>query len=255
MRENIPYIHNYCDRWCERCTFTSRCAVYEMEASYSEGEKDMHNEAFWNRLSENFKTSMQMLIEGGKKHGFDFDKIPEEEMKQAALEMEEVDALTDADPLIRMVDEYTDKMHCLLDDTEYWKSIAGAYVVKTELEIGDPEDTITELQTLTDCREVISWDHFFINAKFRRAVSGRLESWFDASDLQSDSNGSAKIAMIGVERSLQALAAIYEYTKDEDRLLPLLSLLTQIEKMAKDKFPRAIDFVRPGFDTEAVTYV
>ena len=27
----IPSIHNYCDRWCERCPFTSRCRAYAME--------------------------------------------------------------------------------------------------------------------------------------------------------------------------------------------------------------------------------
>jgi len=25
----ISGIYNYCDRWCERCNFTSRCLVYE----------------------------------------------------------------------------------------------------------------------------------------------------------------------------------------------------------------------------------
>ena len=30
----IPGIYNYCDRWCERCPFTSRCMVYAM------GEED-----------------------------------------------------------------------------------------------------------------------------------------------------------------------------------------------------------------------
>jgi len=28
----IPGIYNYCDRWCERCPFTSRCLTYAMEA-------------------------------------------------------------------------------------------------------------------------------------------------------------------------------------------------------------------------------
>jgi len=26
----IPGIYNYCDRWCERCAFTSRCMNYAM---------------------------------------------------------------------------------------------------------------------------------------------------------------------------------------------------------------------------------
>jgi len=34
MAENpdlIPGIYNYCDRWCERCTFTSRCLTFLTE--------------------------------------------------------------------------------------------------------------------------------------------------------------------------------------------------------------------------------
>jgi len=27
----ISGIHNYCDRWCERCHFTERCEVYAAE--------------------------------------------------------------------------------------------------------------------------------------------------------------------------------------------------------------------------------
>ena len=39
----IPLIHNYCDKWCERCTMTSRCAVYEIERE--EGEiPPLHND-------------------------------------------------------------------------------------------------------------------------------------------------------------------------------------------------------------------
>ncbi len=27
----IPGIHNYCDRWCERCPFSSRCRAFAIE--------------------------------------------------------------------------------------------------------------------------------------------------------------------------------------------------------------------------------
>lgn len=42
MAENpdfIPGIYNYCDRWCERCAFTSRCLTYAalQESSFPPG--------------------------------------------------------------------------------------------------------------------------------------------------------------------------------------------------------------------------
>jgi hypothetical protein len=45
----IEGIYNYCDRWCERCPFTSRCLVYAQEHADADGPEanDINNEAFW----------------------------------------------------------------------------------------------------------------------------------------------------------------------------------------------------------------
>ena len=32
----IPGIYTYCDRWCERCAFTSRCLQFRLEAEERE---------------------------------------------------------------------------------------------------------------------------------------------------------------------------------------------------------------------------
>ena len=44
----IDGIYNYCDRWCERCPFTSRCLVYATEADeeVSLKEQDVANASF-----------------------------------------------------------------------------------------------------------------------------------------------------------------------------------------------------------------
>jgi hypothetical protein len=53
----IAGIHNYCDRWCERCPFTARCSVYAVEqqsaARKPEGQ-DITNAAFWEHLHSTF---------------------------------------------------------------------------------------------------------------------------------------------------------------------------------------------------------
>lgn len=40
----ISGIHNYCERWCEKCSFTSRCAVYEMEEDYKKQKPEIAND-------------------------------------------------------------------------------------------------------------------------------------------------------------------------------------------------------------------
>jgi len=48
-QNNIPGIYNYCDRWCERCNFTSKCANYSItNEKFSEKEMDLENIIYLN---------------------------------------------------------------------------------------------------------------------------------------------------------------------------------------------------------------
>ncbi len=60
MAEKISGIHNYCDRWCERCAFTSRCEVYRTLEEKDALDLDKDNEKFWETLSQNFSEMMTM---------------------------------------------------------------------------------------------------------------------------------------------------------------------------------------------------
>jgi hypothetical protein len=45
----IPGICNYCDRWCERCLFTSLCMNFARSREYATDPEasDITNEKFW----------------------------------------------------------------------------------------------------------------------------------------------------------------------------------------------------------------
>jgi len=82
---HIPGIHNYCDRWCERCTKTLRCSVYAIEKADTSGPQssDPENEAFWNRLHEIFAVTMEMVQDYAKENNIDLSIPPSlEEMKK-----------------------------------------------------------------------------------------------------------------------------------------------------------------------------
>ena len=76
--ESIPSIHNYCDRWCEHCAFTARCAVFEAEQSVTDEEKDINNEAFWRNLSNMFSETKRMLTEKAEELGIELKPIGKE---------------------------------------------------------------------------------------------------------------------------------------------------------------------------------
>ena len=80
MKEKfIPGIYNYCDRWCERCTFTSRCKNYEDTGKLSPDQLDINNKAFWDNISSNFKEAIRLLHKAAKEHGIDLNSISQED--------------------------------------------------------------------------------------------------------------------------------------------------------------------------------
>ena len=67
-----------------------------------------------------------------------------------------------------------------------------------------------------------------------------------------DADGSAKVALIGIDRSLAAWAALRSHFPDqEDAILDFLLRLARIRRQAEKLFPNARAFVRPGFDENA----
>jgi hypothetical protein len=86
-----------------------------------------------------------------------------------------------------------------------------------------------------------------------RALMGKLSNNNpeDDDDGNRDSDGSAKIAIIAIERSMHAWSALFEILPDkEDDFLKILSMLEKIKSMTLKEFPGARAFIRPGFDED-----
>src|SRR5262245_59438678 len=77
----ISGIYNYCDRWCERCPFTSRCLVYAQELEDADEPpecRDITNEAFWQKLASIFKETRELVEQWAKEAGVDLNAVDEE---------------------------------------------------------------------------------------------------------------------------------------------------------------------------------
>jgi hypothetical protein len=77
---------------------------------------------------------------------------------------------------------------------------------------------------------------------------------YDDHPIQNDWNGSAKIALICIVRSIQAWDLIDCATGDSDAR-HIKELLTQLQQHVEREFPDAWKFVRPGFDAPAASLV
>ena len=249
-KRKIDGIYNYCDRWCERCTFTSQCAVYEGENEIPSEERDLKNEKFWERIGKNFQKAQKMLERAAAESGIDL-KAALQETEKAYVQKEALKKKTRQHPLALLSLEYSEAAR------EWLKTQPGMLErlehLKTGLNLGveSTDGAKRETELIKDSLAVIQWYLLFIHVKLSRAMMGKMSSLEarDEADLQRDSNGSAKVALIAIERSVHAWSALFEILPEqEDSFLKLLSMLERIKALTLTEFPDAEAFVRPGFD-------
>ena len=246
----IAGIYNYCDRWCERCIFTSRCMNYALsEQQFNDPEsRDINNKTFWNKLDEILSITLEMVREKAKEMGIDIDSINYE---TTAEENERIHKTTKEQPYslaameyIRMIDNW------LKSNEENFETKADELASLAEACIPGT-CPYKEVVNINDCFDVIGWYKHQIYVKLCRAASGIIRSETENIDyIQEDADGSAKIAIIGIERSIAAWSSLLEYLPEQGHdIFYLLIILKRLLSIVEAAFPNARAFVRPGFDT------
>ena len=99
---------------------------------------------------------------------------------------------------------------------------------------------------------IVSWDAFLIGGKIHRALDGRDRSAAgelpDEDPVQNDWNGSAKVALISIERSAAAWDVVAAATGDREASR-LAGEMRSFAREVERAFPDAWRFLRPGFDS------
>jgi hypothetical protein len=225
----IDHISAYCDSWCERCAFTSRCSAYAVRIATAMCDGD---------AAAGFELALGPPVnpEGAKHEEVLGDSIvegpTEAEIAQTARESKARRERMDEVPVSKLAWKVTWLSRNWLDThAEHWWASAPI---------------------LGEAIQLARWDCFFITVKIRRALSGRDEylqdNVFDDHSVQNDWNGSAKVALISIVRTTEAWSVIAGISGDPDAAhveVELRRLRDEVERM----FPDAWRFVRPGFDT------
>jgi hypothetical protein len=234
----ISGIYNYCDRWCERCNFTSRCLNYEQlpESSKSDdpAARDLNNANFWEELKEIFNETRQMLEELAAERGIDLKSA---EAEAAVEEHKERRKSARENKLTKMAERYIHKAMEWLDREDENLEQAARF-----------DDA------LQDTLEIIRWYRFMPAVKIAR---GFMRDDFDMEEdpIQNDSNGSVKVALIAIDRSTAAWGRLSSLLPENaGEILPILARLETLRQLTEKAFPNARDFVRPGFD-ESMDYL
>jgi hypothetical protein len=215
----IVGIFNYCDRWCEACAFTSRCRLFadvaEMEASFDPG--------------------LKALVETPP---LESPPPPPPWLEELLQEMDKaIHEPADNQPRERPIPpehvgiERRARGYCMR--TYRWLRVheLGAF--------HDPADP----------RAVIRWFHTVIAVKIHRALHGLANDDPEDRDWPPDYDGSAKVALLGIERSHAAWLelAAQGFVPDADAARFAADLIWLGEALER-VFPNARTFVRPAFD-------
>lgn len=225
----IEGIYNYCDRWCERCTYSSRCLNYsiDQEKFGDVKEKDISNEEFWKGLQEIFSETNEMIRESIREMGGDPDSLPDEEIP---------DIKTEDRFLVKLARKYSEDVRNWFEDPLY---------------VSEKESILLEekRQKIDEIAEVIFWYQHQIEVKFRRAFFDLGLNDSEEKFGRDDSNGSVKVALIGIDRSIGAWGKLLHVLPQREKsILQILYLLERIKDIAEKSFPKARSFIRPGFD-------
>jgi hypothetical protein len=227
----IDFISAYCDRWCERCAYTARCSAYACEVAVA--------------MCGDFRQGLELAV--GRPHpesnepdesvpewrqDLENVEMSEKELEAARVEEAARDARIEATPVSSTAHAYAMLAHRWLE--EHCERLRRN---------ADP--------VLSEALDIVTRDAFFVWVKLRRALDGldrhRRGEEVDDDPVQSDWNGSAKVALTSIHRSEHAWRAIAPATDDEYAGM-LADAARDLQTLALQEFPRAMAFVRPGFD-------
>lgn len=244
--EFIEGIYNYCDRWCERCSMTTRCSLFAIEKETASRELDMSNEAYWEQIGESFKLAIELLYDFAEEQGIDLDTIPEDEeliQKEDAARKAAKNhpAAQKSHTYAFQVGDWFKEKEADIDlKTKEWETISNLGLEKKPME---------EAKDVRNTFEIIKWYQHQIYVKIMRALQGKLNPFGVEDAVQNDANGSAKVALLGISRSMAAWGKLLNhFPESEGSIFSLLVLLEQTKAHLEKAFPQAEDFVRPGFD-------
>jgi len=230
----IPGIYNYCDSRCAKCRFSQRCLSHLARERFEadDSDRDVIGEILREREGEPREPPeefLQIVFEANAA----VEAMTAEEAEEIGREHDALVERANADRFVVASHNYA--MTC-------WNITQALEPIV--LERGDPV-VIEAVETIAELAGIVS-------SKTFRAVSGSMEEDYEASDLEHDALGSAKVARLAIAESQRAWTVLMEIGRATADGVPasLLRVLEEIDAGLTARFPRAMAFVRPGFDTE-----
>jgi hypothetical protein len=219
----IVGIYNYCDSWCDRCAFTSHCHVFA----------DI-------RKTEALHDPNMAAVAMAPEHPSDAPPPPPPWLQELLDEMDRGAQNPSPEDNVRCELRDVPERDDIDDRSEAYGRLARAWLRDHESD-GPP--------AADNPRDVIDWFLMLIHVKAMRALRGLAEDDPSERDWPADYDGSAKVALIGIDRSHTAWLDLVEIGfATPSAVAPFLEDLEWLRTALERTFPNARRFIRPGFD-------
>ncbi len=236
---HISGIYNYCDRWCERCAYTLRCANFAIGQKMDPDSQphDRRKETLWPRLGAIKDLADAMLAKQADQPGVGVAEKPKFKNMKRPIDRHRLGAAA-----LR----YMEFTHQFVEQNPDLGKQANPPEGASE-----PWSPVS----VAEAFDVIAWDHTIIAVKTARAtrrdkVDEEIENNPEFADIPSDRDGTAKVVLLSIDRSILAWAVLLTHVPafQEMGLSAMLTLHRLRTAMERD-IPKARGFMRPGFDT------
>jgi hypothetical protein len=161
--DRIPLIHNYCDYWCDRCAFTSRCAVFAdkaREVREARVHTDGDNAALWHSVEGALQEASAQLRDLRQQAVDDWlGDVSSEPADEDFARLELHREAEESHPLTKLAWDYFSQVAAWLKTSgDSVREVADGVLAKAKL-TQDLQTAGTELSRLNDMLDIVSWYH------------------------------------------------------------------------------------------------
>jgi len=260
MHENISGIFNYCDRWCEKCSYINRCLLFKQEAEREikhilwdedKNDPDLIAKDLADDFKEtfahinNFMCEKDEVFEEFEKDDYEDDFVDEDE---DGFFKEEIDKAERPSTFL----ENSENFLILLSEKlfrDFYK-----YYDHLRLKMPDDLEENNPQSVLRQYLDTLGWYTPQINVKIRMCYwnKHKLSKAKDPEIAEMDEemlNVSARIVFVGVENCINALKNLpQQKLESESEIVSLFTMIKQIKEMLINEFPMVLTYKRPYFD-------
>jgi len=245
MEKIIPGIYLYCNRWCEKCPFTTKCEAFGADRELQTAEHDKEMKAFWQELEAGISSAEANIVAVASAKELSLTKFDEPKQKKN-FDLFQKGAQTNL--ILKAGRDYED----IVDDW-FDKAIEEYGLALVETKTG----AMPKLDTLLPGNESVN-QMFEIVMRFQLQVYLKLSRMFYSKGREGDELEEgveadnpvavAKTTLETLMRSFAAWSVIAEKYPEDEMVFDTQVLLLRLKNNIIAEFPGAESFVRVGLD-------